>query len=90
MIFEATGIRLKHSACQTFLKKMGMKCRRCGLVPGKAMEDEKQRQAQQVFPRLPVTSLRHAGVDLDEARVIMLPKRPCKACGKVQEIGETL
>ena len=35
MIFEATGVRLKHSACQTFLKKMGMKCRRCGLVPGK-------------------------------------------------------
>ena len=28
---------------------MGLKCRRCGLVPGKAMEDEKQRQAQQVF-----------------------------------------
>ncbi len=26
-----------------------MKCRRCGLVPGKAMEDEKQRQAQQAF-----------------------------------------
>ena len=26
-----------------------MKCRLCGLVPGKAMEDEKQRQAQQVF-----------------------------------------
>jgi transposase len=49
MIFEATGVRLKHSACQAFLKKMGMKCRRCGLVPGKAMEDEKQRQAQQVF-----------------------------------------
>ncbi len=49
MIFEATGVRLKHSACQTFLKKMSMKCRRCGLVPGKAMEDEKQRQAQQVF-----------------------------------------
>jgi transposase len=49
MIFEATEVRLKHSACQTFLKKMGLKCRRCGLVPGKAMEDEKQRQAQQVF-----------------------------------------
>jgi transposase len=49
MIFEETGVRLKLSACQTFLKKMGMKCRRYGLVPGKAMEDEKQPQAQQVF-----------------------------------------
>jgi len=28
---------------------MGMKCRRCGVVPGKAMEDDKQRQAQQEF-----------------------------------------
>ena len=26
-----------------------MKCRRCGVVPGKAMEDDKQRQAQQAF-----------------------------------------
>jgi len=26
-----------------------MKCRRCGLVPGKAMDDEKQCEAQQVF-----------------------------------------
>ncbi len=50
MIFEETLVRLKHSACQTFLKEMGMKCRRCcGLVTGKDMEDEKQRLAQQVF-----------------------------------------
>jgi len=49
IIFEETGVRLKHSACQSFLKKIGMKCRRCGLVPGKAMDDEKQRQAQQAF-----------------------------------------
>lgn len=26
-----------------------MKCKRCGLVPGKAIDDEKQRQAQQTF-----------------------------------------
>jgi hypothetical protein len=49
MIFQQTGIRLKHSACQTFLKKIGMKCRRCGLMPGKALDDAKQRQAQQEF-----------------------------------------
>jgi len=30
-------------------EKMGMKCRRCGVVPGKAMDDDKQRQAQQEF-----------------------------------------
>ena len=49
MIDKETGIRLKPSACRAFLKKIGMKCRRCGLVPGKAMDDEKQRQAQQEF-----------------------------------------
>ena len=49
MIDKETGIQLKPSACRVFLKKMGMKCRRCGVVPGKAMEDDKQRQAQQEF-----------------------------------------
>ncbi|HJX36584.1 MAG TPA: IS630 family transposase [Dehalococcoidales bacterium] len=49
MIDKEIGIRLKPSACRAFLKKMGMKCRRCGVVPGKAMEDERQRQAQQEF-----------------------------------------
>ena len=49
MIFEQTGIRLKHSACQTFLKKLVLKCRLCGLMPGKVLNDEKQRQAQQTF-----------------------------------------
>ena len=49
MIDKETGILLKPSACRAFLRKMGMKCRRCGIVPGKAMEDEKQRQAQQDF-----------------------------------------
>ena len=49
MIGKETGIRLKPSACRAFLKKIGMKCRRCGVVPGKAMEDDEQRQAQQAF-----------------------------------------
>jgi transposase len=49
MIGKETGIRLKPSACRVFLKKIGMKCRRCGVVPGKAMEDDEQRQAQQAF-----------------------------------------
>lgn len=49
MIFEQTGVRLKHTACQTFLKKIGMKCRRCGLMPGKALDDAKHRQALQEF-----------------------------------------
>jgi len=68
LIFEQTGVRLKHSACQAFLKKMGMKCRRCGLVPGKANDDKEQQEAQQEFhdqklqPRLggcPITELTH-------------------------------
>lgn len=49
MVFEHTGIRLKHTACQAFLKKIGMKCRRCGLMPGKALDDPKQQEAQQAF-----------------------------------------
>ena len=49
IISEETEVRLKHSACRSFLKKIGMKCRRCGLVPGKAMDDEKQCEAHQVF-----------------------------------------
>jgi transposase len=49
MIDKETGIRLKPSACREFLRKIGMKCRRCGVVPGKAMDDDKQRQAQQEF-----------------------------------------
>ena len=49
MIDKETGIRLKPSACRAFLKKIGMKCRRCGVVPGKAVEDDQQRQAQQAF-----------------------------------------
>jgi transposase len=49
MIDKETGIRLQLSAGKAFLKKMGMKCRRCGVVPGKAMDADKQRQAQQQF-----------------------------------------
>ena len=49
MIEQETGLRLKHSACRAFLRKLGMKCRRCGLVPGKAPDDEEQLQAQQEF-----------------------------------------
>ena len=49
MIERETGVRLKHSACRAFLRKLGMKCRRCGLVPGKASDDKKQLQAQQEF-----------------------------------------
>jgi len=49
MINKETNVCLKPSACRAFLKKIGMKCRRCGLVPGKAMDDEKQRQAQNEF-----------------------------------------
>jgi hypothetical protein len=42
MIFDTTGIRLKHSACREDLKKIGLKFRRTGLVPGKALNDDKQ------------------------------------------------
>jgi len=49
VIERETGVRLKPSACRAFLRKLGMKCRRCGLVPGKAPDDEKQLQAQQAF-----------------------------------------
>ena len=49
MIDKETGVVLKPSACREFLRKIGMKCRRCGVVPGKAMDDDKQRQAQQEF-----------------------------------------
>lgn len=49
MIFEATGIRLKHSATLAFLKKIGLKFRRCGLSPGKIANDKKQQEVQQEF-----------------------------------------
>jgi transposase len=49
MIDKETGVVLKPSACREFLRKIGMKCRRCGVVPGKAMDDDKQRQAQREF-----------------------------------------
>ncbi len=49
MIDKETNIRLKPTACRAFLKKIGLKFRRCGLVPGKVKDDEKQRQAQREF-----------------------------------------
>jgi transposase len=49
IIFDLTGVRFKHSACRDFLKQIGLKRRRAGLVPGKALDDEKQREAQQEF-----------------------------------------
>lgn len=49
MIFETTGIRLQHSACRDFLKKMGMNYRCCGLVPGKIADDPAHQKAQQDF-----------------------------------------
>lgn len=48
-IEQETGLRLKHSACRAFLQKRGLKYSRCGLVPGKAQDDQEQRQAQQEF-----------------------------------------
>ena len=62
VIERETGVRLKPSACRDFLRKLGMKCRRCGLVPGKANDDEKQIQAQQEFHDQKLQPL------LDEAR----------------------
>lgn len=49
MIKEATGVHLKHTACRNLLRKLGMTCRRCGLVPGKVADDPQQQQAQQEF-----------------------------------------
>ncbi|MGR8934126.1 MAG: hypothetical protein ACU837_07020 [Gammaproteobacteria bacterium] len=39
MIEGETGIRFKPSACRAFLKKLGMKFRKCGLTPGKVADD---------------------------------------------------
>jgi transposase len=49
VIRQETGVHLKPSACRAFLLKLGMKCRRCALMPGNALNDEKQIQAQQEF-----------------------------------------
>jgi transposase len=61
-IEREAGVRPKPSACRDFLRKLGMKCRRCGLVPGKAKDDENQIQAQQEFHDQKLQPL------LDEAR----------------------
>jgi len=49
MIEKETGVSLKNSACREFLKKIGLKCRRCGLVPGKAADDEEHQKKQREF-----------------------------------------
>ena len=49
MIEQETGLRLQPSACRGFLHKLGLKPRRCGLEPGKALEDAEQQKAQQEF-----------------------------------------
>lgn len=49
MIDSATGIHLKPTACREFLKRIGMKYRRCGLMPGKAASDENHQQIQRDF-----------------------------------------
>ena len=50
VIERETQVRLKHSACRAFLLKLGMKCRRCGLIPGNALgDDSEQRQKQKDF-----------------------------------------
>lgn len=49
MIKTETGVSLKSSACREFLKKIGLRCRRCGLVPGKAADDEEHQKKQQEF-----------------------------------------
>lgn len=49
MIKQETGVCLQPSACRKFLHKLGLKPRRCGLVPGKALEDTEQQREQQDF-----------------------------------------
>jgi len=49
MIKQETGVFLQPSACRKFLHKLGLKPRRCGLVPGKALEDTEQQREQQDF-----------------------------------------
>ncbi len=45
-----TGVRFKNSDCRSFLRKLGMRFRRCGLVPGNAFgEDGKQPKSRGIF-----------------------------------------
>jgi transposase len=52
MIERETGQRLQPSACREFLHELGLKPRRCGMMPGKVLEDaEKQREQQEFHDR---------------------------------------
>jgi transposase len=47
-IEERTGIERSPTQIRAFLKRMGMKCRKVGAIPGKAITDEKIKE-QEVF-----------------------------------------
>ncbi len=52
MIEQETGQRLQPTACREFLHKLGLKPRRCGMMPGKVLEDaEKQREQREFHDR---------------------------------------
>ena len=56
-IQEQTGIHRSPTQVQAFLKRLGMKCRKVGCVPGRATDPDKQAeqaafQAQELEPRL--------------------------------------
>lgn len=78
MIEQETGLRLQPSACRAFLHKLGLKPRRCGLVPGKALEDGEQQREQQDFHDRKLQPLleearrgRRVVVFVDAAHVVM-------------------
>jgi transposase len=57
IIREQTGIERSPTQVQAFMKRLGMKCRKVGYVPGRAANPDKQAeqeafQTQQVEPRL--------------------------------------
>lgn len=56
-IEELTGIKRSPSQVQAFLKRIGMKCRKVGSIPGKAISDDKIKEQeafkeQELEPRL--------------------------------------
>jgi transposase len=53
MIEECTGIRLKNSACREFLKKLGLKFRRVGMIPsGACPATQRDFHENELQPRL--------------------------------------